>query len=495
MVALRAQPRLVDDLERLAASLETTHLAIHSSHDEGREATRDRLIRTIRSFLIPKLTHPHRPLSVVIAGPTGAGKSTLLNSLSGLDISETGPIRPTTDVPVVLCADRVRDEFTEVGGVYSVVVTGEAPILKSLALIDTPDIDSTETEHRVIAERLIDTADIVVFVTSAMRYADLVPWEVLRRAESRGAPVVNVINRVTSSSAGAVGDFTGRLIGAGFTGDLIRVPEHHIGAGAHRVPALAVRELQRRLVELAGEHRSRDRDIFNRVLASTLDEARALADQADLVERARAIAAAELIETLEDRGRALDLSSLADAADVGEPPKGRWRRRRWSRANRVDPGRLERFASGMRRRLSSTVESDIGRAITELTGGTTAVSDVVSGLDRLIDNAVAGWLEEIGRMTGAARQRDRGLSAIVLVSAAMGSPSLHAAGVLFGIDGDVLIGEARRHLRSRLEVVYAQAGAALVDFLQLSDLDTEPGGDALRQRLTGVVARSHFADA
>ena len=43
-----------------------------------------------------------------------------------------------------------------------------------------------------MAETMIDNADIVVYVSSALRYADLVPWEVLRRAHSRGVPVIQV---------------------------------------------------------------------------------------------------------------------------------------------------------------------------------------------------------------------------------------------------------------------------------------------------------------
>ena len=71
-----------------------------------------------------------------------------------------------------------------VGGVECVTVEGAARILESLAFADTPDIDSTSARHREVAEIMIDHADIVVFVSSASRYGDLVPWEIIRRARS-----------------------------------------------------------------------------------------------------------------------------------------------------------------------------------------------------------------------------------------------------------------------------------------------------------------------
>src|SRR6478672_3061693 len=42
------------------------------------------------------------PLLVVLVGPTGAGKSTVFNTIAGRGASETGVLRPTTRVAVVL---------------------------------------------------------------------------------------------------------------------------------------------------------------------------------------------------------------------------------------------------------------------------------------------------------------------------------------------------------------------------------------------------------
>ena len=221
MVAINAPNDLSLDLERLACSLEKLVFP-DTPGETGHAATRDRLVRAIRSYLMPRIEGPAAPLLVVFAGSTGAGKSTLLNSLTGIDVSETGALRPTTREPVVLSAD--PDRYQMVGGVECVTVGGAAPILESLAFADTPDIDSTAARHREVAEIMIDHADIVVFVSSASRYGDLVPWEVIRRARSRGAPLLLVLNRVSSDSGVALADYQRLLEREGLGGEVIRGP-------------------------------------------------------------------------------------------------------------------------------------------------------------------------------------------------------------------------------------------------------------------------------
>ena len=178
---------LAGDLEYLASSLET--LPIADIPENGRLiARRDWIIRTIRDYLLPRMGDHTAPLIVVFAGPTGAGKSTLLNSVTGAAHTLAGPLRPTTKDPLVLSSETRAGEYRHIGGVVCDVVTGRAPILEELILVDTPDIDSTAVEHRAMAETMIDNADVVVYVSSALRYADLVPWEVLRQSPLERGP-------------------------------------------------------------------------------------------------------------------------------------------------------------------------------------------------------------------------------------------------------------------------------------------------------------------
>jgi hypothetical protein len=239
------QPDLAQDLDYLATSLEA--LPIENGVDEGRLADRrDWIVRTIRHYLIPRFEHPTTPLVVVFAGPTGAGKSTLVNSITGHDHTLAGPLRPTTKEPVVLSSEERAEDYRHIGGVSCDVVTGRAPILDELILVDTPDIDSTSVDHRAMAETMIDNADVVVYVSSALRYSDLVPWEVLRRAQSRGVPLIPVLNRIRASSRGALSDYTSMLHAGGLEADVVAVQEHHVDPGAQAISSPAIQELRDR---------------------------------------------------------------------------------------------------------------------------------------------------------------------------------------------------------------------------------------------------------
>src|SRR5690606_2197960 len=73
-----------------------------------------------------------------------------------------------------------------------------------LALLDAPDIDSVVTQNRALGERLLAAADLWIFVTSAARYADAVPWELLTAAARRRAAVAVVLDRVPAEATAEV---------------------------------------------------------------------------------------------------------------------------------------------------------------------------------------------------------------------------------------------------------------------------------------------------
>ncbi len=181
------------------------------------------LARQLADYVIPRLRQPDAPLLVVIGGPTGAGKSTLFNSLAGQPISPAGVLRPTTRGPVLAChpddlawfvSDRVLPEFPRVTGDPDGQAAGslrvaQAPrIPTGLALVDAPDIDSVVAANHDLAAQLLSAADLWIFVTTAARYADAIPWELLSTARRRGTALSMLLNRV---SAEAAEDVTGHL--------------------------------------------------------------------------------------------------------------------------------------------------------------------------------------------------------------------------------------------------------------------------------------------
>jgi energy-coupling factor transporter ATP-binding protein EcfA2 len=158
------------------------------------------------------------PLLVLILGPTGAGKSTLFNTLAGRPASRTGVLRPTTRVAVVLVHPDDREQLiagTLRGvGLDSMQVVEDPTIAPGVAIVDAPDIDSIEHTNRELADLLVEAADLCIFVTTATRYADHVPWTVLRRIRQRGLPLKVVVNRLPpdADDRGQVMRDTGRLL-------------------------------------------------------------------------------------------------------------------------------------------------------------------------------------------------------------------------------------------------------------------------------------------
>ncbi len=113
-----------------------------------------------------------RKLVITLIGPSGAGKSTLLNALAEKDeLSPIGIQRPTTTGITVFCrAENDADVLLkDLGGdVVSIRTSPVAASLKHVILVDTPDMDSTESEkYRPVLEKAIGLSDILFCVLNA----------------------------------------------------------------------------------------------------------------------------------------------------------------------------------------------------------------------------------------------------------------------------------------------------------------------------------------
>ncbi len=176
------------------------------------EASRERLLIQLDEHLLPRLKELSSPAVVVIAGSTGAGKSTLYNSLLGEEVSAAGVLRPTTRQPVF--AYNPADAEVLVHGPTTAlarVVEHEA-VPRGIAMLDAPDLDSLIAENRETATLLLEAADLWLFVTTAARYGDALPWATLKRAMERGASVAMVLNRVPKENLTTIrADLANRL--------------------------------------------------------------------------------------------------------------------------------------------------------------------------------------------------------------------------------------------------------------------------------------------
>lgn len=189
--------------------------------DSARAARTD-LLRQLDDYVIPRLESVDAPLLAVVGGSTGAGKSTLVNSLVGATVTRPGVLRPTTRSPVLVHAPdderwftgtRVLPGLTRVTGAAATVesqgcvrLVPSSALPPGLALLDAPDIDSVVQENRDLARQLLSAADLWLFVTTAARYADAVPWALLRQAAERGTSVAVILDRVPPQSTDEIRD-------------------------------------------------------------------------------------------------------------------------------------------------------------------------------------------------------------------------------------------------------------------------------------------------
>jgi len=247
---------------------------------------RGELLHQLDDYVLPRLGSLDAPLLAVVGGSTGAGKSTLVNSVVGATVTTPGVLRPTTRSAVLahhpddlswFADDRVLPDLARIAGAAAVdgprtvrLVASDA-LPAGLALLDAPDIDSVVSDNRLLARQLLSAADLWLFVTTAARYADAVPWDLLRQAQERGTSVAVVLDRVPPTSVGDIRDhLTAMLVEQG----LADTPVFAVAEGdlddEGRLPRNQVGRLHSWLVALASDQQARS-EVVRQTLRGALD--------------------------------------------------------------------------------------------------------------------------------------------------------------------------------------------------------------------------------
>ena len=308
----------IDALERLRDRLAAASLALDLPDAAAARHVRDELVAQIDDYLLPRLRQREAPLLMVVGGSTGAGKSTLVNSLVGAEVSAPGVLRPTTRAPVLACnpADLPWFETERIlpglargsGGAagargLELVPTDALP--SGLALLDSPDVDSVADENRVLAAQLLAAADSWLFVTTAARYADAVPWQLLHAASERGTALAVVLNRVPADAGEVAAHLTEMLDARGLGGtELLVVPETELRGGL--LPPAALAPVRRWLDELAVDAHARAA-LIERTLEGALASIPRRVETVRAAAGAQAAAAAELRRDVDEAyARAVD---------------------------------------------------------------------------------------------------------------------------------------------------------------------------------------------
>ena len=220
-----ANTQMLTALVRLRGSLQAARLPLDIPGVEEQRTAQQEMVDQLEDYVIPRLMTLDAPLLTVVGGSTGAGKSTLVNSLVGRKVTEPGVLRPTTRSPVLVHhpadapwfgQDRLLPDLERVTHATvdpdALQLVASETVPAGLAILDAPDVDSVEERNRALAGQLLAAADLWLFVTSAARYADQVPWDYLRRAAERSTAVAIVLDRTPPDAVHTVSTHLARML-------------------------------------------------------------------------------------------------------------------------------------------------------------------------------------------------------------------------------------------------------------------------------------------
>jgi hypothetical protein len=199
--------------DRLLELVERADLALGSSAD----VVDDRALRPFIDSVTAvrtRLAYPEEFLVVAFAGGTGSGKSSLFNSLAGAELVDVGGIRPTTSHPAAGIPKSAGDALD---GYLDRLDVAERHVHDShgLCLLDLPDTDSIEMEHRQRVDEMLPLVDVVVWVTDPEKYRDArLHNDYLKPMADYSEQLVFVLNQIDRLPPTKVGDVCADLAAA-----------------------------------------------------------------------------------------------------------------------------------------------------------------------------------------------------------------------------------------------------------------------------------------
>jgi hypothetical protein len=206
---------LVDLLDRVDTAVAESAGVLDRS-DVDKVATRARDIRV-------RLSYPEEVTVAALAGGTGSGKSSLLNAVAGEEVALTGGIRPMTSKPLALVPARWAGALGGYMDALGITDRVEHHGPSWLCLLDLPDNDSVELDHRHRVDALLPRVDLVVWVTDPEKYRDASLHHVyiapLAAYQDQFLFVLNQVDRLDVDDARIVeSDFAEALSEDGITG-------------------------------------------------------------------------------------------------------------------------------------------------------------------------------------------------------------------------------------------------------------------------------------
>ncbi|MFS0886403.1 dynamin family protein [Aeromicrobium sp. 179-A 4D2 NHS] len=334
------QDGLLRGLSGLAAAVVELPLGLEVPGVDRDRALQREISEQLGDYVVPRLEHLEAPLLVVVGGSTGAGKSTLVNSIVGRRVTATGVLRPTTRTPVLVHhpadtewfrSGRVLPDFARTGSssrrANTIRQVATSTLWPGIAVLDAPDFDSIDETNRDMAEQLLGAADLWLFVTSAARYADQVPWDYLRRASERNASVAVVLDRTSPEALVDVRRHLARMLSEHGLSDvaLFSVPES-TPDGEGVLPAGDVEQITMWLRQLASDEVQR-REIVLATLQGAIRHDVEASRQLEAALQRQVQAAAQLrkdVETVYHAAHADLMTAATDGSMLRGEVLARW---------------------------------------------------------------------------------------------------------------------------------------------------------------------------
>src|SRR5437899_4255165 len=290
----------------LSASLEALDDAVDAAGALGLDTSR---ARRVLAHARPRLGFEGPAYVLAFVGGTGVGKSSLLNALAGEVVSPASARRPTTGTPIAWVAESAREETAPLLGWLDVreVRDHTSGAFADVAVLDLPDVDSTNPEHRARVDELLPRVDAVVWVADPEKYRDAVLHDdYLRRWAPRLARQLVVVNKADR-----------------MPDDVERVREHLASslrdAGLNRIPVAVTSATHdgevHELREWIAEGVEAKRMISARISTEVREAAADLAARAGVVEGAPVLVSAErrtraLADVTREAATVIDLRGL-----------------------------------------------------------------------------------------------------------------------------------------------------------------------------------------
>jgi len=157
-------------LRDLTPALDLLDVAVASSEGLASQTDRDEAAglaaaaRNRRDYLSGTIV-------VAIAGGTGSGKSSLLNALASTEVVATSILRPHTDEPLAWIPEN-DVAISSMMGTLGIDAIVEHDNGSGLAIVDLPDLDSVNRDHRSLVEETLPLADTVIWMFDPVKYHD-----------------------------------------------------------------------------------------------------------------------------------------------------------------------------------------------------------------------------------------------------------------------------------------------------------------------------------